>query len=151
MCTFSGKKTRCNGNSKNKHNKKKTSKSSESTASTISTVELQQIIYKLEMNHFRSTTRKTYYKIWKLFNNFIIKLDKKPADWEDRLTLFVGHLINEKKQSGTIRSYNAAIKAVLKENRIPIHKQLLHCLIMNIPNTSETTHRVHQSYLTKLY
>ena len=34
--------------------------------------------------------------------------------------LFIGYLINEKKQSSTVRSYISAIKAVLKSNKIKV-------------------------------
>ena len=52
----------------------------------------------------------------KLFNQFIIRLDEKPSSWEDRLVLFVGYLIKEKKKSGTIKSYISEIRSVLKED-----------------------------------
>ena len=38
----------------------------------------------------------------------------KPTSWEDRLILFVGHLIDNDRKSATIKSYISAIKAVLK-------------------------------------
>ena len=58
--------------------------------------------------------------IWKLFNQFFIKLDRKPRDWNQRLVLFVCYLIDNKKQSSTVRSYISAIKAVLKDQKIEI-------------------------------
>ena len=63
-------------------------------------------------------TKRNYYTIWKLFSNFFIRLDEKPDNWADRLTLFVGHLVAQKKQSSTVRSYVLAIKAILKENEM---------------------------------
>ena len=47
-----------------------------------------------------------------------MRLDRKPRNWEDRLTLFVGFLVEERKQSTTIKSYISAIKAVLLDNNI---------------------------------
>ena len=44
----------------------------------------------------------------------MIRLDKRPEIWEDHLALFIAHLISVKTQSGTIKSYISAIKAVLK-------------------------------------
>ena len=40
--------------------------------------------------------------------------------WEDRLTLFVGYLIQNNRQSTTMHSYICAIKAVLRMNGIDI-------------------------------
>ena len=78
---------------------------------------MQNIIERLKMETVRSSTRKNYYSVWKTFNNFIIQLDIKPNNWEDRLTLFIGYLIEFKKvQSQTIRSYVSAIKTVLLED-----------------------------------
>ena len=73
------------------------------------------------MQH-RDMTKRCYYTIWKLFNEFFIKLDIKPSAWKDQLTLFVGHLICCRKQSSTVRSYISVIKAVLKINNIQICK-----------------------------
>ena len=62
-----------------------------------------------------------YDTVWKKFNEFFIKLDHKPWTWEDRITLFVGHLIDQNKQSQTVRSYISAIKGVLAEINVKIH------------------------------
>ena len=71
-------------------------KSSSRTSSTISTADMQAIIDKLRGEGNRTSTRANYYHIWKMFNQFIIKLDEKPNTWEDRLVLFVGYLVNNK-------------------------------------------------------
>ena len=68
---------------------------------------------KLKNNQNRATTRNNYYGIWKKFNEFIIKLDRKPPAWEDRFLLYGAHLVDCGAQSSTIRSYASAIKAVL--------------------------------------
>ena len=87
------------------------------TSSQISTAELKGIIDRLRYQQYRDSTRKNYYSIWKIFCKFFIKLDQKPDNWEDRLVLFVGHLVNSKKQSSTVKSYISAIKAILKEDK----------------------------------
>ena len=46
----------------------------------------------------------------------MLRLDHKPDNWGDRLILFVGHLIENKKQSSTVRSYISAIKSVLRKD-----------------------------------
>ena len=91
-------------------------KKSLSTVSTISTKYIKNTIERLRLLRYRNSTRRNYYIIWKAFNKFFLKLDIKPDSWEDRLTLFVGYLIDQNKQSATIKSYISAIKAVLKED-----------------------------------
>ena len=69
---------------------------------------------------YRDSTRHNYYDIWKNFNNFIIKLDIKPNNWEDRLVLYVAYLIQGNRKSTTIHSYISAIKAVLFNGGVEI-------------------------------
>ena len=71
------------------------------------------VIDKLKMKQYRETTGKNYMRVWRLFNSFLLKLDEMPQDWENRTTLFIGHLINEGMQSSTIKSYVSAIKKLL--------------------------------------
>ena len=87
--------------------------SSTSTATSISTQEIQQIVEKLKNQRHRSSTQRNYYLVWKNFNKFYLKQDKKPSTWSERLTLFVTYLIDNERQSSTVRSYISAIKAVL--------------------------------------
>ena len=103
---------------------------SSSADSMISTSSVCVIIDKLKMQRHRDSTKAQYYTVWKLFNTFLMKLDVKPFVWEDRLNLFVGHLINEYKQSSTVKSYISAIKSTLMENDIEIceNKFLLNSL-----------------------
>ena len=50
----------------------------------------------------------------------MIKLDKKPEKWEDQLGLWITYLIIDEKESGTIKSYIAAIKSILALENIHI-------------------------------
>ena len=105
--------------------KKKDSKSSRtSTNSSISTREIQEIIEHLRYKKHRDTTQHTYYNVWKLFNKFFLQLDKRPSTWEERLTLFVGYLIQNDKQSSTIRSYISAIRSVLRDMNVQLHEKM---------------------------
>ena len=93
--------------------------------------------------------------------------------WENRLILFVGYLINEKRQSSTIKSYISAMKVILQNGgielsmdvyllnsltkacklhndsirfRLLIHKRLLHALLYQVDI------RYHdQNYARRLY
>ena len=97
------------------------SRSSRSSKSSISTKEIEHVIENLRRQQHRNSMQKTYYVVWHLFNEFFVKLDIKPRNWEDRITLFVGQLIREGKCSATIESYISAIKAVLKNNKILVN------------------------------
>ena len=72
------------------------------------------------MESRRDSTRLTYHRIWKLFNEFFIKLDVKPESWEERLVLFTGFLVNKNLKASTVRTYISAIRGVLAESRIKI-------------------------------
>ena len=124
-------------------------------------------------NKHRDSTKKNYYCVWKLFNKFFIQLDVKPRNWEDRLTLFVGYLVETQKKSTTVRSYVSAIKAILLEagkeikedkflisamtkacclrndkihHKFPIKRNLLHAMYDQLPNVFPD-----QMYLVVLY
>ena len=94
----------------------------ESSDTSISTASLNMIIDKLKNDQHRNTTKKSYYNIWKGFNQFFVRLDEKPNSWEDRLILFVGHLIQKSRKSTTIRSYVSAIRAVLAADGITLNE-----------------------------
>ena len=89
---------------------------SKSTDSMISSSDMQDIMDRLKMQSYRNSTRKNYYSVWKNFNEFYLRLDDKRKTWGQRLILFVGFLIQEKKQSSTIKCHVSAIKAVLWED-----------------------------------
>ena len=122
---------------------------------------MQNIMDKLRLLSYRDSTKTNYYGIWKNFNEFYLRLDKKPTSWEERLVLFVGYLIQNKKKSSAIRCYVSAIKAVLRDDgrkmntddalltaltracrlhydtyttRLPIRKDMLHMLIRSLDN-----------------
>ena len=99
---------------------KKSTTASLTTSSRISTQDIKDIVKRLLHQQHRNSTRKNYYTIWKVFSDFFIRLDDKPANWEDRLTLFVGFLIENKRQSSTVKSYISAIKSVLREDNIKL-------------------------------
>ena len=100
----------------------KKSTPSGSTATSISTKAIEHIVERLKSQNNRTSTKKTYYNVWKKFNQFYIRLDRKPKTWEDRLILFVGYLINDKKQSSTIKSYISAIRSVLSEDGVTLNE-----------------------------
>ena len=84
--------------------------------STISARSMELIIDRLKMKQVRETTSKNYMGIWRHFNKFLIKLDNKPPEWEQRTALFCAYLIDKGNKSATLKSYISAIKMVLKED-----------------------------------
>ena len=52
-------------------------------------------------------------------------MDDIPNTWEERLLLYVTHLVNHKYQSGTIKSYISAIKSVLANDDYELKNQKL--------------------------
>ena len=101
--------------------KSKLSKSS-TTSSSISTAGIQCIIEKLKYEHINDT-RKNYYSVWESFNNFFVQLDEKPDNWEDRITLFVGYLINDRQaKSQAVKSYVSTMKAVLMDIDVEVNE-----------------------------
>ena len=91
-----------------------------SSNSSISTSAMMEIVEKLKHQQHRDSTKKNYYSVWHSFNKFFIRLDIKPNNWEDRLTLYVAFLIENNKKSTTVKSYISAIKVILAENNIQL-------------------------------
>ena len=87
--------------------------SSSSNPSKISTSAMFNILERLKLNRNRKSTQENYYTVWKLFNKFIVKLDKIPDNWEDRVFLFLTHMVLNGQKSTTVRSYFSAIKSIL--------------------------------------
>ena len=85
-----------------------------SDTSTILSNYLENMIERLIATTHRKSMKTNYHKIWCMFNKFLIRLDKKPESWEDRLVLFAVHLIDNRTQSPTIKSYALAIKSILR-------------------------------------
>ena len=74
--------------------------------------EMEFIMNNLKARRFRKSTERNYYKIWKLFNKFFIRLDRKPKTWQQRA-------------SSTIKSYISAIKTILKMEEITINDHVI--------------------------
>ena len=76
----------------------------------------------LKVERNRGTTKRAYYNTWKNFNQFIIKLDKRPPTWEERLVLYVGYLVSQRRKASTIKSYISAIRSVLREDGVVLNE-----------------------------
>ena len=87
-----------------------------STSSRISSDEMVRILENLKSTQTRESTGETYHSIWRQFNQFIIKLDKKPKTWEERVALYGAFLVQTGIQSSTLKSYVSAIKCILRSD-----------------------------------
>ena len=74
------------------------------------------ILENLKLRTKRETTNQNYISIWRKFNNFIVKLDERPGEWKDRISLYAAYLVNNGIQSSTLRSYYCAIKSILRDD-----------------------------------
>ena len=99
---------------------------------------MEDIMIKLQQKQRRSSTSENYFKIWRAFNNFLVKLDRRPKTWEDRVALYCAYLTDEGAQSQTIKSYISAIKSVLRddnyewnENQVALSSLTRACKIVN--------------------
>ena len=81
------------------------------------------------IKHWKGTTA-NYLGIWRNFNDFIIRLDRKPESWEERTSLFLTFLIEKGAKSATIKLYKSAIKSVLTDDGYVWNEEkiLLNCL-----------------------
>ena len=105
--------------------------SSTSHASSISTKGRQLIVNKLRNDRNRDTTRRTYYNTWKNFNEFVIKLDRKPPSWEERIVLYVGYLINQKEEI-KYPGFSAMLKIIpAEESSNCLTKDQDHCCLIH--------------------
>lgn len=79
----------------------------------------------------RAKTRRMYRSRWIAFNQFLQQFDVMPETWEDRLHIYAAHLVDNKKQSSTVRTYLTAIRQILRLADIEIQedKYLLSSLI----------------------
>ena len=94
--------------------------SSSTSTSTISTDAIERIIERLKNDKHQASMKNNYHCVWRKFSEFYLKLDRKPKSWESRVTLFIGHLVNCNKKSGTIKSYISALKSILMDDGIEL-------------------------------
>ena len=125
------------------------------------------------MGCYQTTTVNNYLAIWRSFNKFLVRLDKRAKFWENKVTLFCTYLINRGSQASTVKSYISGIKAILKQDgykwkedcellstlthacqikndklrsRLPIGRKLLEMLIFELNHIWDT-----QPFLEAMY
>ena len=86
---------------------------------------MYNILERVKLLRNRDSTRANYYSIWKSFNRFLLQLDVRPTQWEDRIDLFLAHLVHSGKKSATVKSYYSAIKAVLWDDKYDLQSSEL--------------------------
>lgn len=85
--------------------------------------QFKYILAKIKGMRLRWKTRRMYHARWLAFNKFIQKFDIMPDTWEERLHLYAAYLIDNKKQSSTVRTYLTAIKQILRLADIEINEE----------------------------
>ena len=99
---------------------------------------MEQLVQKFLSQQNRSSTVRTYLNIWRQFNNFVISLDVVPPSWEARTTLYIAYLIDNGRQSSSIKSYVSAIKKLLvidgykwKDEEVLLNSLTKACRLLN--------------------
>ena len=117
-----------------------------SRESTLSAEYLTKLVERLRREKHKSTTRRTYHEAWVNFNDFLIRLDKWPDAWDDRLVLYVAEIMDSMRPSSTIASYVSAVKSVLRDDGVDLgdNSVLLASVLRScrINNKSESTLRL---------
>ena len=85
---------------------------------------MTRILDSLKHHTTRDSTTRNYQAIWRSFNKFLMKLDRCPPNWEDRIALFATNLIENGTQSATLKSYFSAIKKILKDDGYEVNDNL---------------------------
>ena len=88
----------------------------ESESSVISTEYMERVLEKLKQKKNRDSTKAIYHNVWRNFNRFVLRLDKRPKFREERVQLFCAYLVEKGTQSSTLKTYVSAIKSVLKDD-----------------------------------
>ena len=86
---------------------------------------MQRILDRLECQQTRESTSANYHTIWRQFNKFLLRLDRKPKFWEERAALFAAYKIEHCCQSASIKSYISAIKRVLVNDKYKWNDSLI--------------------------
>lgn len=92
--------------------------------------QFHRIIDEIKFMRHRKSTRLKYHDIWS-FNKFLIEFDRMPTTWEDRIYVYMAHLVDNKKSVNTVKSYLSAIRQILKSDGVELHedKDLLSSLL----------------------
>lgn len=90
-----------------------------------------EILDTIKFMKHKSATRLKYHEIWIAFNKFLIKFDRMPATWEDRIYIYIAHLVDNRKQPATIKTYLSAIRQIMLSDGVELHedKHLLSSLL----------------------
>lgn len=94
-----------------------------SGASRYSVEFFNSILESINQSALKPKTKKLYHTVWVSFNQFLLKFNRLPRTWEEKILLFVTHLADSGKKPSTIKSYVSAIKNKLKTDGTEIDDQ----------------------------
>ena len=169
---------RANRKEKTKRNQVPDDCVSTTSSDKISTDHLMDLREHYMNNIHQESTKRNYHSIWQNFNKFVIKLDRQPDKWEDKVSLYCAYLIRKDVQSATLKSYVSAIKSKLiidgyrwsddwlwfntltracklkndtVKNRLPIHGKLLECTLFELRRKFTDEIGIGMTYRRSLY
>lgn len=80
----------------------------------------KRVVDKLQNADVEWSTKEMYYKVWCLFNRFLLCFDDLPTTWEDKLVLFAAFNVEIGNAPATISSYMSGIRYMLRHDGINI-------------------------------
>lgn len=104
--------------------------------------QFHQINERIKFMKHKTSTRLKYHDIWISFNKFLLKFDRMPMMWEDRIYVYIAHLVDNKKSINTVKNYLSAIRQILKSDGIELHedKDLLSSLLTTCKLRNKSLH-----------
>lgn len=79
-----------------------------------------RVVDRLQNADVEWSTKKNYYKVWCLFNRFLLCFDDLPTSWEEKLVLFAAFNVEIGNAPATIASYMSGIRYMLRHDGIEI-------------------------------
>ncbi len=96
---------------------------------------LRSALEQLKQKGVQGSTWKQYSAAWNHFTAFLAKLDEPVFSWEDRLMLFVVHMVEECKSPATIRSHLTGIRYLMRLEGIELQSNnFLYNVILKVCN-----------------
>lgn len=80
----------------------------------------KRVVDRLQNSDVEWSTKTMYYRVWCLFNRFLLCFDDLPTSWEEKLVLFAAFNVEIGNAPATISSYMSAIRYMLRHDGINI-------------------------------
>lgn len=80
----------------------------------------QRVVDRLHNADVEWSTKAIYYRVWCLFNRFLLCFDDLPTTWEEKLVLFAAFNVEIGNAPATISSYMSGIRYMLRHDGIEV-------------------------------